>query len=596
MRLQYKSGKITEGGAGKIKDFWFSALEQTRAGILVCDLKGTILLSNQGARELLNLKEDEKITRGRLASGWSGTRKAMKSGSARLEILEVPGSEEKKVIVHTSPLKSDGKVIGAVNIFFPVADFEKDVLVKTDSYKKLGHDLEAIIENTYDGLYITDGNARTIMVNRAYERITGLSRKDILGKDMRELVASGLFDRSVSLEVLEKKKPVTIMQELSSGKKILVTGSPVLNQESKAVEMVVTNVRDITDLMDLKDQLHERTLEANRYQAELDKIKTLKQQKARFVTRSKRMMEILDNTIRAAQFLSNILITGESGVGKGLMAVLIHEASGRNDFPFVTINCAGIPEDLFESELFGYEPGAFSGASAKGKKGLLEVGDGGTVFLDEIGDMSLRLQAKLLRVIEEKVVTRLGSTKTVKLDVRIIAATNQDIPTLIQQKKFRQDLFFRLNTISIVIPPLRERTEDVLPLMQHFTEKLNGRYHMKKIFSTDAVRVLMAYPFPGNVRELANIVEQAFLIGKTDDIGVDDLPFQVRSAVDSRNLVIDSENKSYNEIVDLMEYKILKNAVEKYGSTHKAAKNLGISQSTVVRKMKKLNLRVPDTE
>jgi transcriptional regulator with PAS, ATPase and Fis domain len=192
--------------------------------------------------------------------------------------------------------------------------------------------------------------------------------------------------------------------------------------------------------------------------------------------------------------------------------------------------------------------------------------------------------------------TRLGSTKTVKLNIRIISATNQDMPTLIEHKKFRQDLYFRLNTISFVIPPLRERTEDIIPLIQYFTERLNERYNMKKRFNPQTTQLLMLYPFPGNVRELSNIIEQAFLISKNDLIDVEDLPLQVRGAVDSQRILIDSENRSYNEIVNLMEYRVLKNAIEKYGSTHKVAKNLKISQSTIVRKMKKLNIRPSDAD
>ncbi|OPY01606.1 MAG: Nif-specific regulatory protein [Syntrophorhabdus sp. PtaB.Bin047] len=460
--------------------------------------------------------------------------------------------------------------------------------------KDLARDLGAIIENIPDGVYITDKSANTLMINRAYERITGINRAEVLGRNMRDLVKSGIIDRSVSLEVIEKKEPVTIMQELRSGKKILVTGNPLFGDDDKDIALVVTSVRDITELVELKNKLHERTLEVNRYLAELDHIKTLQGQNKTFITKNKKVLEIMEIAIKAAQFDSSILITGESGVGKGLLAKLIHESSERRDRPFVVINCAGIPENLFESELFGYEPGAFSGASAKGKKGLLEVADKGTVFLDEIGDMSLRLQAKLLRVIEEKEMTRLGSTRTVKLDIRILSATNQDLQGLIAQKKFRQDLFFRLNTIFLSIPPLRERTEDIMPLVHHFTALLNKRYHMEKKFVPQAAQFLMMYNFPGNARELSNIVEQAFLISKSSSIKVDDLPFHLRGILDSKDLMVDAENKSYNEIINLMEYRVLKRALEKYGSTHKAARNLKISQSTIVRKMKKLNMKVGD--
>jgi len=464
-----------------------------------------------------------------------------------------------------------------------------------DIHEKIARDLQAIIENTYDGLYITDGEANTLMINHAYERITGIKREEVLGKNMRELVASGVIDRSVSLEVIEKKRPVTIMQELRSGKKVLVTGSPVFDKNNNII-LVITNVRDMTELMELKEELHERTLEVNRYIAELDKFKILQIQQNKFVTKSKVMTEILERAIKAAQFDSNILITGESGVGKGLMAKLIHESSGRKEGPFIAINCASIPEDLFESELFGYEPGAFSGASAKGKKGLLEVADKGTIFLDEIGDMSIRLQSKLLRVIEEKEMRRLGSTKTITLDVRVIAATNENINKIIENKKFRQDLYFRINTISIHIPPLRERKEDIIPLIQYFTNRLNSRYNMKKRFSSSAVQALISYPFPGNVRELSNIVEQAFQVSSKNIIEVEDLPFHVRNILQVQEFVIESENHSYREIVNLVEYRILKNAIEKYGSTHKVAKNLKISQSTIVRKLKKLKFEEVDAK
>lgn len=462
------------------------------------------------------------------------------------------------------------------------------------AFKDHAHYLEAIIENIYDGLYITDGNADTLMVSGAYERITGIRRGELIGRNMRELVARGVIDRSVSLEVIEKKQPVTMVQELRGGKKILVTGNPVFDKEGRDILLVVTSVRDITELTELKDELHERTLEANRYAAELGRLQALRD-RSKFITKSKALRAIMDVAIKAAQFDSNILITGESGVGKGLMATTIHETSGRKAEPFVVINCAGIPEELFESELFGYEPGAFSGASAKGKKGLLEIADKGTVFLDEIGDMSFRLQSKLLRVIEEKEMTRLGSTRTVKLNVRIVSATNQDIPQLIKQKKFRQDLFFRINTISLAIPPLRERMEDVIPLVQLHTERLNERYDMHKRFARKALKLLTAYDYPGNVRELSNVVEQAFLISNGEQIEAEDLPPQVVGVAERNGIAEEAADASYDDMLGLTEYRILKRAVEKYGSTHKAAKHLKISQSTIVRKLKRFRDRGADT-
>lgn len=565
-----------------------SILQSAQAGILACDTKGSVLFLNDRAHEILGLHSgvtSRNAVEPFLNAFNIGT--DIKTPQVRFRIVVLPHVGG-KLLVSSSLLRKKGKATGVVYLFFPVEGLAEAVPGRIDTREKSAYDLEAIIENTYDGLYITDGNADTLMVNKAYERITGIKRSEVLGKNMRQLVASGVINRSVSLEVIEKKEPVTILQELRSGKTMLVTGNPVFAKGTRDIVLVVTNARDITELIHLRDQLHERTLEVNRYMAELDKMKTLQQQ-SQFVAKSKKMCRVLETAVKAAQFDSTVLITGESGVGKGLMAKLMHETSDRKDYPFVVINCAGIPEDLFESELFGYEPGAFSGASVKGKKGLLEVADKGTIFLDEIGDMSLRLQSKLLRVIEEKEMVRLGSTRTIRLDVRITAATNQDIASLIEAKRFRQDLFFRLNCIPIMIPPLRERMEDVIPLIQYFTGKLNQRYRMKKSFTPRAVQVLMTCRYPGNVRELANIVEQSFLIGNKEVIDVEELPLQITSFAEPQAYSIDTGDRSFNDIIDLMEYRILKSAIDKYGSTHKAARNLKISQSTIVRKMKKLN-------
>lgn len=465
-----------------------------------------------------------------------------------------------------------------------LSDFEEKIVKNTACYKNVIKDLESIIENTYDGLYITDGKANTLRVNRAYERITGIKREEVVGKNMKELVEKGVYNRSVTLEVLEKKKIITFVQEVKTGKKVIVTGNPIFNEKGE-IEKVVTTVRDITELVELKDQLHERELELNCYKEELEKIKTYMEVDVSFVTLSKAMNDIIERGYKAAHFESNILITGESGTGKGSLAKLIHNWSYRKNGPFIKLNCAAIPENLFESELFGYEPGAFSGASNKGKKGLLEMANGGTLFLDEIGDMPLNLQSKLLQVIEEKEMIRLGSTKPIKLDIRIIAATNQDIKLLIAEKKFRQDLFYRISTVWLNLKPLRERKEDIIPLALHFLENLNKKYNLSKSITPEALKTLTQYDFPGNVRELSNIIEQAFLMSEDGFIREGDLPQNVKKIEEFSLLNEGDLKKMLNDI----EIKTLKAAVEKYGSTRKAAKYLNISQSSIVRKLKKLS-------
>ncbi len=500
-----------------------------------------------------------------------------------LDSFKIVDFNGKSLIVYCHKL-AFGNDYFTLSHLFLLSYFEEKIVKNTDCYKNVIKDLESIIENAYDGLYITDGKANTLRVNVAYERITGIKREEVVGKNMKELVEKGVYNRSVTLEVLEKKKIITFVQEVKTGKKVIVTGNPIFNEKGE-IEKVVTTVRDITELVELKDQLHERELELNCYKEELEKIKTYMEVDVSFVTLSKAMNDVIERAYKAAHFDSNILITGESGTGKGSLSKLIHNWSYRKNGPFIKLNCAAIPENLFESELFGYEPGAFSGASNKGKKGLLEMANGGTLFLDEIGDMPLNLQSKLLQVIEEKEMIRLGSTKPIKLDIRIIAATNQDIKLLIAEKKFRQDLFYRISTVWLNLKPLRERKEDIIPLALHFLENLNKKYNLSKSITPEALKTLTQYDFPGNVRELSNIIEQAFLMSEDGFIREGDLPQNVKKIEEFSLLNEGDLKKMLNDI----EIKTLKAAVEKYGSTRKAAKYLNISQSSIVRKLKKLS-------
>lgn len=529
---------------------------------------------NNGAKKLLGKKNTEKVIQ-KLS-------KEFILNFRKTPFFVFNDLSESGLIGHIIKIEFDEEFL--LCFIYPLKDFEENIVKNTQTYKKIVKDLESIIENTYDGLYITDGNAVTLRVNRAYERITGIKREEVVGRNMRELVASGVYNRSVTLEVLEKKKPITFVQEVRTGKKVIVTGNPIFNYDGE-IEMVVTTVRDITELVELKDKLHERELELNCYKEELEKIKTYMEGDFSFVTVSKVMNNLIETAYKAAHFDSNILITGESGTGKGSLAKLIHSWSYRKKGPFIKINCAAIPENLFESELFGYEPGAFSGASNKGKKGLLEMANGGTLFLDEIGDLPLNLQSKLLQVIEEKEMIRLGSTKTIKLDIRIIAATNQNIESLIEKNKFRRDLYYRINTVSLHLKPLRERIEDIIPLANHFLKLLNDKYNMKKVFTSESLKILSNYSYPGNIRELSNIVENAFLISDDSFIGKDDLPEHVRKE-EKIDISIDNDLK---KIINEIELRALKSAIEKYGSTRKAAKHLNISQSSLVRKLKKLS-------
>ncbi len=502
-------------------------------------------------------------------------------GNNKFFILDT-AEASRKIIIYTFCVNNSSSNSWQIYLLLSSEDIENGFLKKLPLFNKIVKDFESIIENTYDGLYITDGLANTLRVNKAYERITGIKREEVVGKNMKDLVKSGFYNRSVSLEVIEKKSNVTIMQEVRTGKKVLVTGSPIFDEKGE-IELVVTNVRDITELIELQHILHERTLEINCYKEELSRLKTLYQNNKEYIANSKVMNQIIEMALKVSKFDSNVLITGESGVGKGFIAKLIHKTSLRSAYPFIKINCAAIPENLFESELFGYEPGAFTGAGISGKKGLLEIANKGTIFLDEIGDLPFNLQSKLLQVIEEKEMRRVGSTKPISLDIRIISATNQDLKEMIKNKKFRQDLFYRLSTVSIHIPPLRERKEDILPLINYFLEQLNKKYRMKKYFSSEALQSLLVLEFQGNVRELSNIVEQAFLISEDEEITLKDIPQEFQLIRPISDII----SGSLKDTMENMERRILKQAVENFGGIRKAAKELKISPSSISRKLKK---------
>lgn len=305
-----------------------------------------------------------------------------------------------------------------------------------------------------------------------------------------------------------------------------------------------------------------------------------------YVFMSDEIKKVLCNTVKVANYECNVLITGESGVGKEIFADIIYKLSKRNQGPYVKINCGSIPENLLESELFGYEKGAFTGASREGKLGFFEIANGGTLFLDEIGELPLSLQAKFLRVLQEKEIYRLGGVQPIKVDVRIIAATNRDLADMVMNGKFRKDLYYRLNVFHLYVPPLRERKDDILPLAKYFIDKYNKKYYMNKHFEESALLYLLEYPWYGNIRELDNLIQRLLISSDHNTISVMD----VINNLDNKEFLDKNNNLSLKEELEKMEYNILMNAKMQYITTRKMAKALGISQPTLVRKLKKYNL------
>lgn len=445
---------------------------------------------------------------------------------------------------------------------------------------------EKVIECSCDGIYITDGQANTVKVNKAYESITGLMRVEMLGKNMVELVAEGKVSRSASLLVLVNKKSVTIEQEFRTGKKALVSSNPIFDEEGNII-MVVTNVRDVTELYELKEQLEKNEELNKKYFSEIEAMRSQLLNSADIVAEDERMLNTLEIAKRVALVDTTVLLLGESGVGKEEVAKYIHKSSNRCNKSFIKVNCGAISSGLIESEFFGYEKGAFTGANKEGKVGLFEIADGGTIFLDEIGELPLDMQVKLLRVLQEGEITRVGGVKPIKIDVRVLAATNRNLQEMIKQKLFREDLYYRLNVVPITILPLRERRKDIEPLIKHFLSNLNKKYNFNKSITSAAINYLYKYHWPGNVRELKNIVERAVIMSRGDKILRSDLP--IKDCIQEDKLEIDIKDKgiSLKDAVESLEATLLENSFKRHGNVRAAAKELGIDASTFVRKRKK---------
>lgn len=458
--------------------------------------------------------------------------------------------------------------------------------------KNLNRELDAIIENSYDGIYITDNKGVTWKTNSAIERITGIPKEYYIGKDVNALIKRGILESSVTHKVVKQRRTISLVQKNYAGKETLITGTPVFN-EGGDVDKVVTNIRDLSDLNELQAELSKVNKLNDKYKEEINRLKNKPDQLNEIIVNSNQMKVIYETAERVANIDATVLILGETGVGKDVLAKHIFDNSIRSkEGDFIKINCGAIPPDLLESELFGYESGAFTGASRNGKPGMFEMAHKGMLFLDEVGELPLALQVKLLRVLQEGEIQRIGGTKPKKVDVRIMAATNRNLLNMIAQGDFREDLYYRLNVIPLTIPPLKDRRDDILALTQLFLKQANDRYKMTKQLDYELKNFFYAYNWPGNIRELANLIERLVVTTPNQIINEENLPAEY---LESNNTTINSV-VSLKRAVEMAEEKVLSHAVEKYGSTYDIAKALETSQPTIVRKLKKYHLNIEKKE
>lgn len=441
-------------------------------------------------------------------------------------------------------------------------------------------DFQEIFRNSFDGIFVADGEGNTLMVNEGSERNYDLKAEQMIGKNVAVFEKKGLIKPVIAGRVIAKRRRITAMQRTHTGKTIMVTGIPLFDDEGK-VRRVIINSRDTTELLKLQEELARVQDNLRRMESEVHELRRENLKFEGIVLNSPHMQRIATLAMRVAKVDTTILITGESGVGKEVVAKLMHRESNRSHGPFIKINCGAIPRDLLESELFGYESGAFTGAHRQGKVGLIETASGGTLFLDEIGELPLELQVKLLQVLQDRSFSRVGGTRTIEADLRIIAATNVDLETMVEQKRFRNDLYYRLNVVPITIPPLKDRREDIFPLIYRYLDDFNAQYGLSKRLSERALQLLLAYGWPGNVRELRNIIERLVVTSPHDLVASEELPQQIRTVPDR----FEEPELDYRARVARFEARLVREAVEKYGTTRAAASHLNISQATAVRKL-----------
>jgi len=569
-------------------------LNRIDTGILVIDPGGILVTCNAAAQKMLEIN-DRSI----------GT-----------PLDSIPQAAELLGLIHSNRDHPDQRITFAsktlaVNSISGLGDDANEMLillqdvteldkirVELKSREQLNKELEDIIASSYDGILITDGEGKVLKINESLLRITELPQEYFIGHKMESLYEDGHFlGESIESRARSSKKIVTDLQKIRTGKNVLVTATPMLDGQGNITRMV-TNARDMSEIISLQEQLAQSQELSNRLQSEFNRMLEDELRSNEMITANPAMYKILELSRRIAGSAVTVLIQGESGVGKEVLAKLIHVWSKRQG-AFIKVNCGAIPQHLLESELFGYNRGAFTGANREGKPGIFELAADGTLFLDEIEDLPLDLQVKFLQVIQDRAFIRLGGTKIIKVDVRLIAASNRELSKLVAEGKFRDDLFYRLNVVPVTIPPLRERDEDIPLLVDYFLHRYNHKYGGEKFLAPALLQKLRNYGWPGNIRELKNTIERLVVTCSGNLINTEFL--ETAQKIPSLALPCDcaqpaagsSEEvfSTLKEVVENVEKDMLSKALKKYKNSRQIGRMLGISHTAVLKKIKKYSLQ-----
>lgn len=561
-------------------------LDDIQEGIIIVDQKAKIVVFNQIAAELMDVSVEQSIGRP-VEDVVPNTRLPIILKTGREELNRKQKLKRTAIITNRKPLFDErGNIVGAYALFRDITQI-KEMSRQLNHLRELIHLLESILYSTEDAISVVDEKGLGVYINPAYTRITGLTEKDVIGKPATVDITEG---ESIHMKVLKSQKPIKgkLLKVGPNGKRVIVDVAPLfIKGQLKGSVGVIHDTVEIKKLSNELEQAKQmiRNLEA-KYTFE------------DIIGEHSSIKKAIERAKVAAKTPATVLLRGESGTGKELFAHAIHNVSNRKNNPFIRVNCAAFQESLLNSELFGYVEGAFTGAKKGGKKGFFEEANGGTIFLDEIGEISLNTQAKILRVLQEKEIIPVGGNRPIHVDVRIIAATNVDLEEAVEEKKFRKDLYYRLNVFPIYIPELKERKEDIPLLCKHLIRKYNQEYGRSvDNISQEAIKILMKYHWPGNVRELENAIGRAMINMKIGEkiIKPKHLPIlEVNLNLlneDRNSFSIDHQGKTLREFLEEMEKAYIQQLLRKNkGNKTKTAKDLNISIRSLYYKLEKHQL------
>lgn len=556
-------------------------------GIITTDSSFEITFMNETAEQILGLPKS--VLQYRNYKTLLTLDKDLEEVLSGKQLLSVESSiNYKRISGNFSPLYENGKMVGIVHIFSP-RERLGEAVNELEFVRNLSDDLQAIYSQENEQILVVNPDGKIIRIAGTFLReFWGVDQPEqLIDNDVYQLEKAGTFYPNIADLCIAQRKKLSMIQESQNGRMVWSVATPVFHGER--IEKVVILSRDVTGIHILRPELEIAPRKPKEHESELEDTLSKPDHHRKLIYRSREMERLVEELKHIAKVDSTVLLLGESGVGKEVFAQAIHDFSQRKREPFIRVNCGAIPENLVESELFGYEKGAFTGADQKGKPGMFELAHKGSIFLDEVTELPYSTQVKLLRVLQEREIMRVGGTRSLRVDVRVIVATNQNIRELVRQGKFREDLYYRLHVIPIEIPPLRKRPDDIIPLAIHFCKYFNNMYGMEKVITREALHALEGYAWPGNVRELQNMVERLIATVRGDSIGAQDVLgnlYREESVTrESRTVVLDI--MPLKEAVEEVESQLISLALKKYGTASKVAKILGVSPATVSRRMQK---------